>query len=743
MINKNIRKLYAALAASFFTFTLIGFTNMASVGTIHGKIEGLIMEDDSYYLYGYVCQKNISNSLGLHYYLGGEAGKGGVHAFRGDAEFVAEDSIAAECGSAMGAKLRFKTKIPDSVLQNYAGKSIYVHGLRAIAGVPNALLIDSGNYKLPPSLSVNARGCLPSSINVPDTRNTYMSEYLQPQNSPWIYTAWVWRETPDAGTNHSLSVARTKDMVNWENTCGQKLTLPITSNSLTVIDPLLPFSGLMNNVKLGFDSKGQPIVSYQKNKFIFSKTAAPVVATQVYNARLEGNTWKVYQMTNWTTKSNQVGGGSLGSGDFTPGFSAVGIDRNGVMFQTLKRPNADTVGLPATGVWVISDVDGQLTLTDKIYDPASAPVDSFSPKSGIAGLKYTLKVRDADWQTKFSQRPQRTIAEEQWQVLRGDWNGRGKISGAVFNRKTRQFVIREEEKDNRFHFGPGQFQTWPLIGDWNKDGKDSIGVYDSVNKKIYVRNTLDAGNQERINYPHDIKDGHANKHYQINPSLTYILMYEQLPANNDLPFNCQGVPYRENNAEAQVARVNVVNSCPEKFLSPLNLNIYNMATKKWDTFPIEDEVWGVGGAFAIKVMRGYQIMAYYDKFRNVKIAIRDPNGEIKYQVLDKVFDGWDSHNYLTLTVDENLDIHLAGDQHVNPLNYWRSEGLNANFKRYAQTEVAEKLVTYPTFFRSPKGELLFQYRDGSSGNGDWIINKYNIRTKVWTRLLKTNIFGKN
>ena len=35
--------------------------------------------------------------------------------------------------------------------------------------------------------------------------------------------------------------------------------------------------------------------------------------------------------------------------------------------------------------------------------------------------------------------------------------------------------------------------------------------------------------------------------------------------------------------------------------------------------------------------------------------------------------GWDSHNYITLTLDGAGHLHLAGNMHVHPLTYFRSE----------------------------------------------------------------------
>ncbi len=45
----------------------------------------------------------------------------------------------------------------------------------------------------------------------------------------------------------------------------------------------------------------------------------------------------------------------------------------------------------------------------------------------------------------------------------------------------------------------------------------------------------------------------------------------------------------------------------------------------------------------------------------------------------------------------------------------------------------EDRVTYPEFYRLPSGDLLFLYRDGSSGSGNLMMNHYDVRKKEWTQ----------
>ena len=40
-----------------------------------------------------------------------------------------------------------------------------------------------------------------------------------------FHLTWVWRDTPEAATNHDLSDARSRDLVHWEKSNGAPLKL--------------------------------------------------------------------------------------------------------------------------------------------------------------------------------------------------------------------------------------------------------------------------------------------------------------------------------------------------------------------------------------------------------------------------------------------------------------------------------------------------------------------------------------
>jgi hypothetical protein len=88
-------------------------------------------------------------------------------------------------------------------------------------------------------------------LNAPFTdgqglRNAYPVGPVLGPDAFW-HMVWVWRETPDAETNHDLSYARSRDLVQWQTAAGTNLTLPITLATGDIVDPVPVTGGTINN----------------------------------------------------------------------------------------------------------------------------------------------------------------------------------------------------------------------------------------------------------------------------------------------------------------------------------------------------------------------------------------------------------------------------------------------------------------------------------------------------------------
>ena len=163
-----------------------------------------------------------------------------------------------------------------------------------------------------------------------------------------------------------------------------------------------------------------------------------------------------------------------------------------------------------------------------------------------------------------------------------------------------------------------------------------------------------------------------------------------------------------------------------------------------------DKVWAGHPVDFCLLTRGQrQYIAYYNASRNMVVGQRDLREErFQLHILPatayethggtSTVLGWDSHNSITLGVDQEGFIHLSGNMHVNPLTYFRSRqphDISTLEQVMEMVGTQEKRCTYPSFLADRDGQLIFHYRDGVSGDGNEIYNIYSPHTGKWSRLL--------
>lgn len=141
---------------------------------------------------------------------------------------------------------------------------------------------------------------------------------------------------------------------------------------------------------------------------------------------------------------------------------------------------------------------------------------------------------------------------------------------------------------------------------------------------------------------------------------------------------------------------------------------------------------------------GYQFVAYYNIDGFVVLGKRKIK-DAKWQLQTTAFKGKvsDAHNCISIMVDGKGFLHLAWDHHNNALRYAKSTApLSLQMsEKIAMLGKTEERVTYPEFYRLPKGDLLFFYRNGESGKGNLVMNRYSIATQQWTRIQENLVDG--
>lgn len=147
---------------------------------------------------------------------------------------------------------------------------------------------------------------------------------------------------------------------------------------------------------------------------------------------------------------------------------------------------------------------------------------------------------------------------------------------------------------------------------------------------------------------------------------------------------------------------------------------------------------------AIATYKNTQFIAFYNSEGNMVLGKRKLNSSnwtletTKYKGNIK-----DAHNIISIMVDGKGFLHAAWDHHNNKLHYAKSvsPGSLTLGDQIKMVGLQEGKVSYPEFYNLSKQTLLFFYRDGGSGNGDLVMNSYNVKTKEWTRLQNNLISG--
>lgn len=142
--------------------------------------------------------------------------------------------------------------------------------------------------------------------------------------------------------------------------------------------------------------------------------------------------------------------------------------------------------------------------------------------------------------------------------------------------------------------------------------------------------------------------------------------------------------------------------------------------------------------------KNHQYIAYYspDGFVIVGKRLLDKGD---WSIVQTQFKGNvdDAHNVISIAVDGNGFLHLSWDHHNSKLRYAKSKESESLYFTEEQQMLAvdESQVSYPEFFNLPTGDLLFMYRDGGSGGGNLVINKYLLSVGEWERVQTKLIDG--
>jgi hypothetical protein len=133
---------------------------------------------------------------------------------------------------------------------------------------------------------------------------------------------------------------------------------------------------------------------------------------------------------------------------------------------------------------------------------------------------------------------------------------------------------------------------------------------------------------------------------------------------------------------------------------------------------------------------GRQFLAYWDHDGTLCVAARPlPDGAWRSHALDVDIGRRDGHWAPALGTGPAGHLFVSYNTRNSPIRWRRSEspGDPSSFgpETVGMTGHDEESACYPEFTRLRDGTLLFGYRDGMSGDGDWHLNRWDPEASAW------------
>ncbi len=153
---------------------------------------------------------------------------------------------------------------------------------------------------------------------------------------------------------------------------------------------------------------------------------------------------------------------------------------------------------------------------------------------------------------------------------------------------------------------------------------------------------------------------------------------------------------------------------------------------------------------ALTSVGGYEFTSYYGSDGKLIVGRRTTDADTwsLFRTQFTAFNVADDHDISSIGVDGDGILHMSWGMHDNNFLYTKSTAsvLNSNpismigantgnsGSLNNMTGLYNTSVTYPAFNNLPDGDLLFEYRNGVSGNGDYRLRRYDTATDTWSEL---------
>ncbi len=111
-----------------------------------GRIDNLVLQENTYYVRGWACQIGQSDPIDVHVYLDAGFGQNGEFLVAARADVTSEPAVGEQCEST-GASHRFRIPLTYGQVRQHAGRKIYIHGISNPG--PHPLINRSGLFEVP------------------------------------------------------------------------------------------------------------------------------------------------------------------------------------------------------------------------------------------------------------------------------------------------------------------------------------------------------------------------------------------------------------------------------------------------------------------------------------------------------------------------------------------------------------------------------------------------------------------
>jgi hypothetical protein len=193
--------------------------------------------------------------------------------------------------------------------------------------------------------------------------SAYPTEFIQGDDG-FFHVAWVWRLKGGVENNFGVHYAKSPDLKSWVNAEGTPLRLPLNPGDATLADDVPVRSGLFNNIRLGFDLDGRPVISYLR----FDSAGN----SQLYHARHGREGWNSEVGSAWVYRWDPRGGGSIAGQ-----ISFTGVKKLGG--RLLERVNHPVLGRNVTLEFDVSNLKN-LGVRRDVKWPEFIPIGRSSPQ---------------------------------------------------------------------------------------------------------------------------------------------------------------------------------------------------------------------------------------------------------------------------------------------------------------------------------------------------------------------------